>query len=291
MLVLSGKEVSQDVYRSLEKRISSLIKRNVQPGLAVILVGNDPGSEVYVRSKTRRFASLNLHSDTFRFDAGTRQDELLALIDRLNGDSHYHGILVQLPLPGQLDSNLILDRINPEKDVDGFHPINMGLLAQGRPRVIPCTPKGIIRMLEHYRIDLAGKQVVVVGRSNIVGRPISILTSLKSAGLNATTTLCHSGTRNIAEITRKADVVIAAIGRADMLDETYIGDGAVVVDVGMNRVDDPDSEKGYRLTGDVDQAAVAGSVSAMTPVPGGVGLMTIAMLVENTIEAAERTLQ
>lgn len=290
MKLLSGIEVSQHVYHSLADRIEVLRQKNIIPGLAVILVGDDPASKVYVRSKAKRFAGLNLYSETMTLPETTSEDKLLELIHRLNADKKFHGILVQLPLPKHINSDRVLDEILPEKDVDGFHPVNMGKLAQGRPQFVACTPKGIMRILEYYNIDLTGKKVAIVGRSNIVGRPMSILTSLKVKGANATTTICHSGTKDIPEITRQADVVIAAIGVAEMIDETYVKDGAVVIDVGINRVDDPQRERGYRLAGDVNRESVQDKVSALTPVPGGVGPMTIAMLVENTVEAAERLL-
>ena len=290
MKLLSGIEVSQHVYHLLAERIEVLRQKNIIPGLAVILVGDDPASKVYVRSKAKRFAGLNLYSETITLPETTSEDELLELIHRLNADKKFHGILVQLPLPKHINSDCVLDKILPEKDVDGFHPVNMGKLAQGRPQFVACTPKGIMRILEYYNIDLTGKKVAIVGRSNIVGRPMSILTSLKVKGANATTTICHSGTKNIPEITRQADVVIAAIGVAEMIDKSYVKDGAIVIDVGINRVDDPQRERGYRLAGDVNRESVQDKVAALTPVPGGVGPMTIAMLVENTVEAAEKLL-
>ncbi|NQV37371.1 MAG: bifunctional 5,10-methylenetetrahydrofolate dehydrogenase/5,10-methenyltetrahydrofolate cyclohydrolase [Candidatus Marinimicrobia bacterium] len=288
MKLLSGKEVSQHVYNLLTDRIETLKKKNIIPGLAVVLVGEDPASKVYVRSKAKRFASLNLFSETLVLPETTSEGELLDLIKRLNKDSKYHGILVQLPLPSHINTDHILDEILPEKDVDGFHPVNLGKLAQGRPQFVACTPKGIMRILDYYDIDLSGKSVVIIGRSNIVGRPMSLLTSLKTQGANATTTICHSGTKNIPEITKMADVIIAAIGVPELIDESYIKEGAIVIDVGMNRVDSPERERGYKLVGDVNQKSIENKVAAITPVPGGVGPMTIAMLVENTVEAAER---
>ena len=284
--ILSGKEVSEAVYNKLLPRISKLKQQGITPGLAVILVGDDPASQVYVRSKARKFDKLDLFSETIELPADIDEDSLISKIHDLNNDSRFHGILVQLPLPKHLDSNKILFEVDPKKDVDGFHPVNIGKLASGNPQFISCTPKGVMRIFEHYNIELSGKQVVVVGRSNIVGRPLSILTSLKTNYANATTTICHSGTPNIPKITKQADILIAAIGVPEMIDETYIKPGAVVIDVGINRVED-DSEKGYKLVGDVNFESVNGIASAITPVPGGVGPMTIAMLVENTVEAAE----
>ena len=286
LLVLSGKEVSSAVYRGLSSRIQILKEKNIIPGLAVILVGEDPASQVYVRSKTRTFKKLDLFTKTYRLSSDISQDELLDLIVELNNDSSYHGILVQLPLPKHIEGDKVINAIDPKKDVDGFHPENAGLLAIGRPRFIPCTPKGIMRILGHYEIDLNGKHVVVVGRSNIVGRPISILTSMKIDGANATTTLCHSGTPDIEGHTSSADVVVVALGVPGFLDHDMIKKGAIVIDVGINRID-ADNDKGYELVGDADWSSLEKKASAATPVPGGVGPMTIAMLVENTVEAAE----
>tara|TARA_Y100000815_G_C13203141_1_gene447553 strand:+ start:36 stop:734 length:699 start_codon:yes stop_codon:yes gene_type:complete len=231
---------------------------------------------------------MGLHSDTITFHEDVSEDELLLTIDSLNHDKSFHGILVQFPLPEQINSQNIIRSILPEKDVDGFHPENVGLLTMGSPRFIPCTPKGIIRLLSQYEIELSGKHVVVIGRSNIVGRPVSILTSLKSSGANATSTICHSGTINIDDHTRCADVVITAMGSPNYLKGDMLKNGAVVIDVGINRVE-TGNDKGYKLTGDVQWDSIQDIASAATPVPGGVGPMTIAMLVENTVEAAEST--
>ena len=286
LLILSGKDVSSSVYKSLSERIHALREKGITPGLAVVLVGEDPASQVYVRSKTRTFKKLDLFTQTYILPMDTSQDELLGLIKELNNDNSYHGILVQLPLPKHIESDKVINAIDPKKDVDGFHPENAGLLAIGRPRFIPCTPKGIMRILEQYKIDLNGKHVVVVGRSNIVGRPISILTSMKMDGANATTTICHSGTPNIQYHTKTADVIIVALGVPSFLDQEMIKKDAVVIDVGINRID-ADNQKGYKLVGDADWQSIEKKASAATPVPGGVGPMTIAMLVENTVEAAE----
>ena len=285
-LILSGKEVSASVYDSLDQKIKSLRKNNITPGLAVVLVGEDSASQVYVRSKTKTFNKLSLFTKTYRLPSDSSEKELLELIDDLNKNNLFHGILVQLPLPSHIDSDKVINRILPSKDVDGFHPENAGLLSIGKPRFIPCTPKGIMEILKYYKIKLDGKHVVVVGRSNIVGRPISILTSLKGENSNGTTTICHSGTKDIGNHTKAADVVIVALGVPGFLKENMIKEGAVVIDVGINRVDDT-SEKGYRLVGDVDWEGIYKKVAAITPVPGGVGPMTIAMLVQNTVEAAE----
>ena len=288
--VLSGKKVSQYIYESLASRIKTLKNLNIIPSLAAVLVGNNPASAVYVRSKERQFSNLQLHTKTFRLKQNFTELELLQLLDDLNHDDKYHGILIQLPLPKHLDAQKILWSIDPRKDVDGFHPENAGLLAIGQPRYIPCTPKGIIKILEYENITLSGKHVVVIGRSNIVGRPISILTSLKKKNGNGTTTLCHSGTLDMKRFTKQADVMIAALGRPNHITGDMLKPGAVVIDVGINRVN-ADNEKGYKLVGDVKWESIQGIASAATPVPGGIGPMTIAMLIENTVEAAEYSQQ
>ncbi|MEE8437670.1 MAG: bifunctional 5,10-methylenetetrahydrofolate dehydrogenase/5,10-methenyltetrahydrofolate cyclohydrolase [Candidatus Neomarinimicrobiota bacterium] len=284
--ILSGKAASDSVYKSLIPRISALKSIGITPGLAVILVGNDIPSKLYVTGKTKKFQTLGLHSQTFNFSGDASQESILEKISELNRDTKFHGILVQLPLPPQINSDTVLESINPLKDVDGFHPWNLGKLCTGRPQFIPCTPKGIMRIMKFYDINPAGKHVVVVGRSNIVGRPISILMSLKSSAANSTVTLCHSGTKNISAFTLSADIIVLALGQPEFLRGDQIKKGAVVLDVGINRVAD-DSEKGYHITGDAHKESLIGKASALTPVPFGLGPMTIAMLVENTVEAAE----
>ena len=284
--ILSGKEVSSSVYTSIQSRIDKLKSENIIPGLAVILVGENPASAVYVNSKAKKFDELGLFSETLKMSDSISQDELISKIMQLNEDDRYHGILVQLPLPNHIDDELIINTIAPNKDVDGFHPYNVGCLASGKPKFIPCTPKGIMRILEYYDIDLSGKHTVVIGRSNIVGRPISILTSMKKKYSNSTTTLCHSGTNSIFNHTQTADVIILALGSPQYLTNENVKPGVVVIDVGINRIPDQ-STGGYKLVGDADYKTLIGHVGAITPVPGGVGPMTIAMLVENTIEAAE----
>ena len=285
--ILSGKVVSDAVYTALERRITALsTNHSAVPGLAAVIVGDDPASQVYVRNKTRRFRKMNLHSETIRLPEDTSQEELLSTILTLNNDPVFHGILVQLPLPKHIDTDAVIHAITPEKDVDGFHPENLGRLTAGKPRFIPCTPKGIMRILDHFDIDPAGKHAVVLGRSNIVGRPMSILLSQKQSYSNATTTICHSGTSDLRTITTQADILIAALGAPEMIDDSYIKKDAVIIDVGINRVPDK-SDKGYKLVGDVNFNAVQDIAAGITPVPGGVGPMTIAMLVENTVEATE----
>ena len=284
--ILSGKEVSEHVYSQLKIRVDLLNNKNIQPGLAAILVGNNSASKIYIKMKTKRFHSMGMKTETFKMPIDIKESHLLELIEKINNDPNFHGILVQLPLPKHIDSKSVINSIHPSKDVDGFHPENAGLLSIGTPRFIPCTPKGIMRMLEYYDINLHGKHVVVLGRSNIVGRPISILTSLKSKGANSTTTICHSGSENIKNYTREADVVIVALGVPNYLTKDMIKQDVIIIDVGINRIDD-DSEKGYKIVGDSCWEEVTQVSKAVTPVPGGVGPMTIAMLVENTIEAAE----
>lgn len=289
-LILSGKDVSLDVYKSLKLRIQSLSKKGVFPGLAVVLVGENPASRVYVNSKTKTFKKLSIHSKTFTLPVDVTSKDLLDLIKSLNKNHLYHGILVQLPLPGHINAQDVINSISPEKDVDGFHPQNAGLLSIGKPRFIPCTPKGIMRILNFYNLDLNGKHIVVIGRSNIVGRPVSILCSQKISGANGTVTICHSGSKNISNFTLTADIIIVALGVPNYLKSHMVKDDSVIIDVGINRISSKESNKGYKLTGDADFTNLSNNVSAITPVPGGVGPMTIAMLVENTIEAAETTL-
>ena len=288
--ILSGKEVSDHVYRNLQNRVEFLFENNIRPGLAAILVGENPASKIYIKMKTKKFHNLGLKTETFKLSVDCSQEELIQVIEKINNDASFHGILVQLPLPNHIDSNSVINSICPEKDVDGFHPENAGLLSIGTPRFIPCTPKGVMRMLEYYRVKLSGKHVVVLGRSNIVGRPMSILTSLKTKGANGTTTLCHSGSSDVVKFTKIADIVILALGVPNYLTKNMIKKNAIIIDVGINRVND-NSEKGYKLCGDVFWEEVIEKAKAVTPVPGGVGPMTIAMLVENTVEAAESTLK
>ncbi len=281
--ILSGLESSKALYESLHERIDALKEKGVTPGLAAILVGEDPASQIYVRNKTKRFDSLGLKSELYRLEKSVSEEELLDLIATINADNSFHGILVQLPLPKHIDSDKVIHAIDPKKDVDGFHPENAGLLAIGKPRFVPCTPKGIMFMLKHFDVDLHGKHVVVVGRSNIVGRPVSVLSSLKALG-NATVTLCHSGTSDLKYFTQQADVVVAAMGSPEFLDASFIKEGACLVDVGINRIE---RDGKSIIVGDVNQSSVMGKASALTPVPKGVGPMTIAMLVENTVFSAE----
>jgi methylenetetrahydrofolate dehydrogenase (NADP+) / methenyltetrahydrofolate cyclohydrolase len=281
--ILSGLTVRDHVFAELTQRVEASGR---QPGLAVVLVGDDPASAVYVRSKGKACDKAGYHHVTHILPEATPEDEVLQLIASLNADNKIHGILIQIPLPAHIDEGRIQQAVDPRKDVDGFHPENLGLLLAGHPRFVPCTPLGIQVILEHYGISLSGQNVVVVGRSVIVGRPLTMLLSRKGANANATVTLCHSATRNLAKVCQRADVVIAALGVPGALTKDHIAKGAVVIDVGINRVDDASVKKGYRIAGDVDPSALDGWASAYTPVPGGVGPMTIAMLLRNTWDAA-----
>jgi methylenetetrahydrofolate dehydrogenase (NADP+)/methenyltetrahydrofolate cyclohydrolase len=289
--IIDGKLVSKQVREGLKDRIAALKERGVTPGLAAVLVGDDPASDTYVRSKARACDKLGLYSEVIRKPASLTQDELLQIVRSLNENPKIHGILVQSPLPAQIDELSVTLAIKPEKDVDGFHPHNVGMMLIGRPVLLPCTPHGIVKLLEHSNIETEGKEVVVVGRSNIVGKPIAALLVQKTRPGNATVTIAHSRTANLADVTRRADIVIAAIGRPDTITADMVKDGVVIIDVGMNRIDDPSAKKGYRLAGDVSFDACAEKASFITPVPGGVGPMTIAMLMSNTVEAAELTVR
>jgi methylenetetrahydrofolate dehydrogenase (NADP+)/methenyltetrahydrofolate cyclohydrolase len=289
MVRIDGAAVAAKVLVETKQRVDALRQRGIQPGLAVVLVGDDPASRAYVRSKDRKAAELGLYSVKEELPANTTQEELLALVEKLNTDPAVHGILVQSPPPPQIDEAAIVRAIDPRKDVDGFHPVNVAKLALEDPTgFVPCTPLGCIRLLLDYGIETAGKNAVVVGRSMIVGKPMALLLMKRGPGGDATVTVAHSRTKNLAAVTRAADIVVAAIGRAHFLGSDHIREGAVVIDVGINRIDDPSNPKGYRLVGDVDYDAVAERCAAITPVPGGVGPMTIAMLMSNCVTAAER---
>ena len=289
MVRIDGAAVAAKVLEETKQRVDALRQRGIQPGLAVVLVGNDPASRAYVRSKDRKAAELGLHSVKEELPADTTQEELLALVEKLNADPAIHGILVQSPPPPQIDEAAIVRAIDPRKDVDGFHPVNVAKLALEDPTgFVPCTPLGCIRLLQESGIETAGKNAVVVGRSMIVGKPMALLLMKRGPGGDATVTVAHSRTKNLAAVTRAADIVVAAIGRPHFLGADHIREGAVVIDVGINRIDDPSNPKGYRLVGDVDYDAVADRCAAITPVPGGVGPMTIAMLMSNCVTAAER---
>jgi len=276
--IIDGKAIAAAIREEIAQDVEALKTKCVTPGLAVVLVGEDPASRVYVTMKEKACTQAGIFSDEHKLPAETSESELLALIDRLNQDQRIDGILVQLPLPDHINENKILEAISPTKDVDGFHPYNVGRLVTGTPLFQPCTPFGVMKMLEHTGVDLTGKEVVVVGRSNIVGKPVALMCLAQ----HATVTICHSRTRNLAEQVGRADVVIAAVGRPEMIKGEWIKEGAVVIDVGVNRV----GEK--KLVGDVEYQAALQRASAITPVPGGVGPMTISMLLYNTLLSAKR---
>lgn len=297
--LLRGTEIAAAIRDEVAAEVQSLTARGVTPRLEVVLAGEDPASKVYVGSKAKTCAALGMDSVTHELPATVDQGEILDLVDRLNDDPEVDGILVQLPLPSGVDSHAVLDRIDPAKDVDGFHPTNVGLLQQGRPGLVPCTPAGVMEMLRRENIEVNGRRAVVVGRSDIVGKPMAMMLLHK----HATVTLCHSRTRDLAAVTRSAEILVAAVGQLALIGENHVSDGAVVVDVGMHRITDADTvkrlygtnpkktatfaKKGAVLSGDVDFEKVAPKASRITPVPGGVGPLTIAMLMANTVRAAQ----
>ena len=279
--ILDGKQLAQQLRSELTEEVIEFIQNNsVVPCLAAVLVGDNPASEVYVRNKQRACEAVGIESQLHRLGSDASSDDLLKLIAKLNKDAEVHGILVQLPLPPQIDKNRVLLAVSPNKDVDAFHPENVGRLVQGRPRFLPCTPQGVQQLLIRSGIEIAGQHVVIIGRSEIVGRPLSIMLSQQGKGGDATVTLCHSRTRDLAGVTRQADILIAAIGRPKFVTAEMVKSGATVVDVGINRTDEG-------VVGDVDYKAVAEVAGAITPVPGGVGPLTIAMLLRNTLSAAQ----
>ncbi|MEE9470969.1 MAG: bifunctional methylenetetrahydrofolate dehydrogenase/methenyltetrahydrofolate cyclohydrolase FolD [Gemmatimonadota bacterium] len=287
--IIDGKRIAAEIRREVAESAAELIARGTRPGLSVVLVGDDPASHVYVRMKTRACQEAGLHARDVPLPAETSREELLGEIDRLNEDPEIHGVLIQLPLPAHLDEAEVMERVKPEKDVDGFHPVNVGRMVSGDPTAFrPATPAGIQELLRRIDCDPQGKHVVVIGRSNIVGRPVAEILSQKQPWANATVTLAHSRTRDLAEVARLGEILVVAIGRPRFLTADMVTEGAVVIDVGVNRVDDSTTQKGYRLEGDVDFEAVREKASWITPVPGGVGPMTIAMLLKNTVKAADR---
>ena len=285
--LIDGRSIAEKVYVDLRHEIADLKSKGVTPGLAVVLVGDNPASRTYVRSKDKMSRELGLHSVKLELPASTTQSELLAQVEELNRDPKVHGILVQSPPPKQIDEGAIVRALDPRKDVDGFHPLNVAKLAMGDPTgFVPCTPLGVQRLLIESKIDITGAHVVVLGRSMIVGKPVALLLMQKAKGGDATVTVAHSRSKNLEEITRSADILIAAIGRAHFVKADHVRDGAVIIDVGINRMDDKTNERGYRLVGDVAFDEVAPKAKAITPVPGGAGPMTIAMLMSNTVKAA-----
>jgi methylenetetrahydrofolate dehydrogenase (NADP+) / methenyltetrahydrofolate cyclohydrolase len=281
--IIDGKYISSVITEEIQVRLSH---ENVTPGLALILVGNNPASEIYVKMKAKKCHELGYHSVIERLPETITENELLSLIDKFNKNPKIHGLLIQLPLPKHVNELRILESVDYKKDVDGFHPVNAGRLMIGEKCYLPCTPAGIHELLIRYNVDTAGKHAVVLGRSNIVGKPIANILLQKNKGANCTVTVCHSATKDIAAITRSADIIIAAIGKANFLRADMIKEGVVIIDVGINRIDDPASKKGYKVVGDVDYNECYPKASLITPVPGGVGPMTIAMLMKNTLDSA-----
>jgi methylenetetrahydrofolate dehydrogenase (NADP+)/methenyltetrahydrofolate cyclohydrolase len=287
--LIDGVAVAKAVREDVKREVEALAAQGIVPGLTVVLVGDDPASAVYVRSKEKTSKDLGMKGETIRLPADTPQADLEALIDRLNADPTVHGILVQSPLPKHMDENTIVRRINPAKDVDGFHPVNVGKLLIGeKDGFAPCTPAGVQELLVRHGVETTGREAVIIGRSNIVGKPMAALLIQPGAGANCTVTICHSRTKDLAFHTRRADIVIAAIGRPEAITGEMIRPGAVVIDVGINRVPDESAPKGYRITGDVHFESARRVASLITPVPGGVGPMTIAMLLKNTVRAARQ---
>ncbi len=286
--LLDGKQIAADMREEMRQEVADLTNLGIVPGLGVVLVGDDPASHSYVTAKAKACAETGIFSDDHRLPASTTQDDLLALIARLNRDPRLHGILVQLPLPRHIDENAVLLAVDPDKDVDGFHPLNVGRMIAGQPTFLPCTPHGVLHMLARSGITIEGAHAVIVGRSQIVGKPLANLLMRKNGLGNATVTVCHTRSRDIGALTRQADILVAAAGQPQTITADMVRDGAVVVDVGVNRIVDASRKKGYRLVGDVDFETVSRKAGWITPVPGGVGPMTITMLLYNTIESARR---
>ena len=286
--IIDGKQTAADMRDEIKQEVARLRQEGIVPGLGVILVGDDPASKSYVTAKERTCEEMGIYSDDNRLPTGTTQQDLLALIHRMNADPKINGILVQLPLPKHLNESEVLLAIDPDKDVDGFHPMNIGRMVAGEKAFLPCTPHGIIHLLLRNGVKIEGAHTVIVGRSNIVGKPLANMLIQKSPTGNATVTVCHTRTRELAHHTRQADILIAAAGRPNTITADMVKDGVVVIDVGVNRVEDATKKKGYRLVGDVDFEAVKEKASFITPVPGGVGPMTITMLLYNTVESAKK---
>lgn len=289
--IISGKEVAAAIREELKLRAQKLKEKGVVAGLGVILVGEDPASVSYVTAKAKAAEEIGIFEETVRLPGDASEEEILKNVDRLNRDQRFHGVLVQLPLPKWVNPDKVINFISPEKDVDGFHPVNVGKLLRGEPCPLPCTPYGIQQMLVRGGYSPEGQHVVICGRSNIVGKPLAALLMQKKPGANATVTVCHTGTRDIKKHTLQADILVAAMGAPKVITADMVREGCVVIDVGVNRVPDPAAAKGFRLVGDCDFEAIKEKAAAITPVPGGVGPMTVTMLMMNTIEAAERTIQ
>lgn len=284
--IIDGKQIAADMRAELKEEAAKLKEKGIVPGLGVVLVGDDPASQSYVTAKERACEEIGIYSDDNRLPADTAQEDLIVLINRMNADARINGILVQLPLPKHIDESEVLSAIDPNKDVDGFHPTNIGKMVAGQKTFLPCTPHGIIQLLLRSGVKIEGSHVVIVGRSNIVGKPLANMLIQKSHTGNATVTICHTRTKDLAHHTRQADILVAAAGRPNTITADMVKAGAVVIDVGVNRVEDAAKKSGYRLVGDVDFEAVKKKASLITPVPGGVGPMTITMLLYNTVRSA-----
>ena len=289
--LIDGKSISADIRNELKHKINDLNKNGIIPGLGVILVGDDPASKSYVSAKERACESIGIYSDDNRYSSKITENDLLDKIESLNNDPKIHGILVQLPLPPHINSTLVLNAITPNKDVDGFHPVNVGKMMIGEDSFLPCTPHGIIQLLKRCNIETKGKHAVVIGRSNIVGKPIANMLFQKNMDTNATVTICHTSTNNLKDFTRTADIIIVASGQPNTLTSDMVKPGVVIIDVGVNRVEDVSKKNGFRLVGDVDFDGLFDIASAITPVPGGVGPMTITMLLYNTVKSAEKLIE
>jgi len=289
--IIDGKQVAAEMRAELRQRVEQLKAKGVTPGLAVILVGHDPASKSYVTAKEKACEEIGVHSEDNRLPAETTQAELLAKIAACNANPKIHGILVQLPLPKHINEDEVLLAVDPAKDVDGFHPVNVGRMVVGQEAYLPCTPHGVVQLLLRSGVPLDGAEVVIVGRSNIVGKPLANMLIQKSKTGNATVTVCHTRTKNIAAHVKRADIIIAAAGRPNTITADMVKDGAVVIDVGVNRIEDASKKNGFRLVGDVDFDAIKEKASLITPVPGGVGPMTITMLLYNTVQSAEKSLK
>ena len=285
--VISGTQVAAEIREELKGRVTKLKEKGITPALAVVLVGEDPASISYVTAKAKGSEEIGMHEETIRLPADTPEEKVLETVNKLNTDPKFHGVLVQLPLPKHIDTEKVINYISPEKDVDGFHPVNVGKALRGEPCPLPCTAHGVQQMLIRSGYDPAGKHVVICGRSNIVGKPLAAILMQKKKGANATVTVCHTGTKDMASFSRQADIVVAAMGVPKAVTADMVKDGAIVIDVGVNRVEDKTREKGFRLVGDADFDAIKEKAEAITPVPGGVGPMTVTMLLMNTVEAAE----
>jgi methylenetetrahydrofolate dehydrogenase (NADP+)/methenyltetrahydrofolate cyclohydrolase len=285
--IIDGKKISSEIKEDLKGKLEDLKKKGVVPGLAAILVGDNPASQVYVNMKVKACEEVGIHSEVYRYPKGLPEPALLEKIEKLNQKESIHGILVQFPTPEQISEEKVILAIDPQKDVDGFHPFNVGMMLAGKPTFLPCTPLGIQELLLRSGNDPSGKHVVILGRGSLVGRPLAPMLFQKSQGANATVTICHTATKNMTNLTLQADILIAAMGKAKFVSASMVKRGVVVIDVGTNRVKDPSAKSGYRLVGDVDFDSVKEVAKAITPVPGGVGPMTIAMLLSNTVKACQ----